>query len=187
MKTCPNCQFECTDQDRFCAKCGMPFAEVKTEEPTPEAVEPAVEEAPAAQEIPTFVKPDAEPKAEEAQPQTPAATSQPRTYQAPPRYMPPQGNNGEEPVSVGKWILYHLIPCIPVIGGLVYVIMLFVWAFGNTENTTFRNWARSQLILAGISIVLVVLLIIIMVALGITGAMAFGDVVDNEFYYEYGY
>ncbi len=177
MKICPNCQFECTDQDRFCAKCGMPFAQVKAEEPAP-AAEPAAEETPAAQEIPTFVKPDAEPKAEI--PQAP-------TYQAPPRYMPPE-MKGEEPVSTGKWILYHLIPMIPFVGWLVYIVMLFVWAFGNNENTTFRNWARSQLIISGISLVIGVLVIVLIAALGLTGAMAFGDALENgSFYYEYGY
>lgn len=175
MKICPNCQFECTDQDRFCAKCGMPFPEN------------AAEEQPQAQEVPTFVKPDAEPKAEEPKTENPYAAPQAPTYQAPPRYIPPQ-SNGEEPVSTGKWILYHLIPLIPGVGGIVYIVMLFIWAFGsNTENTTFRNWARSQLILSAISIVLVIFVVILLVVLGVTGAMAFGDAMDSEFYYEYGY
>ncbi len=178
MKICPNCQFECTDQDCFCAKCGMPFAEAKADEPTPVAAEPVVEESPAAQEVPTFVKPEEEPKAEI--PQAP-------TYQAPPRYMPSE-TKGEEPVSTGKWILYHLIPLIPGVGGLVFIVMLFVWGFGNTENTTFRNWARSQLIISAISLVIAILVIILIVVLGLTGALAFGDALENgEFYYEYGY
>ena len=37
----------------------------------------------------------------------------------------------KEPVSVGGWIGRSLIPFIPVVGGIVYLIMLFIWS-GDT-------------------------------------------------------
>jgi len=46
---------------------------------------------------------------------------------------------------------------------VVNIVMLLVWAFGNKTKAdpTFRNWARSVLVIALISIVLSVVLLII--------------------------
>ena len=84
-------------------------------------------------------------------------SSFPTYYPTPPVY--------KEPVSVGGWIGRSLIPLIPVIGSLVYLIMLFIWSGDATKEDTFRNWAKAQLIVTGIVIVLVVLLIVLAVAL----------------------
>jgi len=43
-----------------------------------------------------------------------------------------------------------------------------VWAFGQNNNTTFRNWARSQLIMAGIGLVIGILVLAAVVALGVS-------------------
>ncbi|MBQ8600855.1 MAG: hypothetical protein IJ407_05720 [Clostridia bacterium] len=177
MKICQNCNFECNDQDRFCGKCGMPFPEVKaeTEEVAPIVEEPKAEEE-ATPEVPVYQKPEEEPQPAE----------QSRTYQVPPRYMPPQKTNEEEPISVGKWVLYHLIPFIPGVGSLIYIVMLFIWSFGSGEqNATFRNWAKSQLIVTAISFVLVLFIVILVVVLAVTGAVAMDNSMD--YYYEYGY
>ena len=70
----------------------------------------------------------------------------------------------KESISVGGWIGRTLIPCIPLVGGLVYFIMLFVWSGDKKKEDTFRNWARAQLIVMAI----VLVLSIIAVVLGIT-------------------
>ena len=70
----------------------------------------------------------------------------------------------KEPISVGGWIGRTLIPYIPVVGGIVYLVMLFIWSGDNTKEDTFRNWAKAQLIIMAI----VLVLIIIGVILGIT-------------------
>ena len=70
----------------------------------------------------------------------------------------------KEPVSVGGWIGRTLIPCIPLVGGLVYLIMLFIWSGDQTKEDTFRNWAKAQLIVMAIVLVLA----IIGVILGVT-------------------
>ncbi len=77
----------------------------------------------------------------------------------------------KEEISVGKWVLYHLIPCIPVVGSLVYIVMLFVWGFGTDKNDTFRNWAKAQLIMMAIALGIVVLIMVfIFVVLGLSFA-----------------
>ena len=59
----------------------------------------------------------------------------------------------EEPIqsmSVSDWIIVYLIMLIP----LVNLIMLFVWAFGNSTKTTQQNWAKGNLVLMAIVLTL---------------------------------
>ena len=51
-------------------------------------------------------------------------------------------NQGENPVSVGDWILTILITAIPLVG----FVMLFVWAFGGNAPQSKANWAKASLI-----------------------------------------
>lgn len=90
-------------------------------------------------------------------------------------YQPPQPQQPlqyqytpapKQPITVGGWIGRSLIPLIPFVGGLVYIIMLFIWGGDNTKEDTFRNWAKAQLIVMAISIGLGILLGIIIAAAG---------------------
>lgn len=47
-----------------------------------------------------------------------------------------------EHVTTGGWLGRIILTCIPVVG----IIMLFVWAFGNTPQKSLQTWARAQLI-----------------------------------------
>lgn len=72
------------------------------------------------------------------------------------------GTNGQEPaqppVSMGKWIGIMCINLIPIVGPLVYFIMLFIWAFGdNNKDKTFKNWAKAQLVFSLIGVVLLII------------------------------
>ena len=73
-------------------------------------------------------------------------------------------NIQKEPISVGGWIGRTLIPCIPVLGSLIYLVMLFIWSGDSKKEDTFRNWAKAQLIILAI----VLGLAIIGVVLGLT-------------------
>jgi hypothetical protein len=44
---------------------------------------------------------------------------------------------------VGGWIGCSLIPLIPLVGGIVYLIMLFIWSDDTTKEESFRNWAKA--------------------------------------------
>ena len=68
-----------------------------------------------------------------------------------------------EPISVGGWIGRMLIPWIPLVGGLVYLIMLFIWSGDTRKEETFRNWAKAQLIVMAIVLVLVIIGVILCV------------------------
>lgn len=47
-----------------------------------------------------------------------------------------------EHVTTGGWFARILLSCVPIVG----LIMLFVWAFGNTLQPSLKTWARAQLI-----------------------------------------
>lgn len=76
-------------------------------------------------------------------------------YAAP---IPPQPE--KESVSVGGWIGRYLITLIPIVGPIIYFIMLFVWSGDESMDDSARNWAKAQLIL-----LLVVLGIVFVVVL----------------------
>ena len=67
----------------------------------------------------------------------------------------------KEPISIGGWIGRSLIPCIPLVGGIVYLIMLFIWSGDTKKEDSFRNWAKAQLIVTAIVIVLTIILVAI--------------------------
>lgn len=90
------------------------------------------------------------------------ATQQPNT-------MPPVQNynvtmqNYRYPISVLGWIGRPLISCIPIVGPLIYFIMLFIWASDRSKEETFNNWAKAQLI-SLLIITLPIILIFLVIA-----------------------
>lgn len=83
-----------------------------------------------------------------------ADNSQNNSYQQPygtgynqtPSYQQPNYNNinnDDERVSVLMWIGVFCINLIPCVGSLVYIIMMFVWAFGSTPKKSLKNYARA--------------------------------------------
>jgi len=64
-------------------------------------------------------------------------------------------------VSIGDWIVTFIVMLIPVVN----FIMLFVWAFGGSAPESKANWAKANLILYVIGIVLVILFWSIIAAL----------------------
>lgn len=178
MKVCPKCNVSWGDDVKFCSACGEPLPDV-----APVAEEPVAE--PAAPAVEPVAEPVAEPAAEPAAPQAPASAPQAPTYQqAPPAYQPPAAyyaQNKEEPISTGKWVLYQLIPAIPFVGSIIYLVMLFVWSFGSEKNTTFRNWARSNLILMGISLGLIIVLVVLVVVFASVFATSGGSMTSSDY------
>ena len=78
----------------------------------------------------------------------------------------------KEPISVGGWIGRSLIPFIPLVGGIVYLIMLFIWSGDTKKEETFRNWAKAQLIVMLVSVILAVVV-------GVLCATVFADVLAS--------
>ncbi len=73
----------------------------------------------------------------------------------------------KQPISVAGWIGRSLISCIPIVGWLVYLIMLFIWSGDQTKEESFNNWAKAQLwcMLIGTILVAIVAVIIFIIVL----------------------
>jgi len=80
----------------------------------------------------------------------------------------------EKPVSFLNWLGTCLLVFIPYVGSFLFLIMLFVWAFGHNVPESKKNWARANLV---IMLILLVISIIIINAVGIDQIinMIFGD------------
>ena len=60
----------------------------------------------------------------------------------------------EPSMSFVHWIVIMLLPYIPMVGSIAYLVLLSVWAFGRTASTTRKNWARANLLMMAIGLIL---------------------------------
>lgn len=95
-------------------------------------------------------------------------------------YGASQGYNGQMnqyqnpsrgyPVSVGGWIGRSLglavLSCIPIVGFIVYIIILVMWSKDISKEETFRNWAKAQIV---VMIIIVVVVAIIAAIIALSG------------------
>lgn len=81
-------------------------------------------------------------------------------------YYQPSYPAPKESISVGGWIGRSLIPMIPVVGSIVYIIMLFIWSGDTKKEDTFRNWAKAQLIIMIIAVALLIILFVLVCMIG---------------------
>lgn len=153
MKNCAYCNALNDDNNSFCEICGKPFA-----------AEESAENAAAAETQQGFFSQEAAPSAQPQYAKAPGAQPQygqppfgSAPYSAPyvqPGAYPPVNENAlpEEykPVSVGAYVGYTILFSIPIIG----FIMLLVTALSSTNKKSLRNFARAQLILLIIGVVL---------------------------------
>ena len=118
-------------------------------------------------------------------------------YQQPAGYSQPTSNNAQYPqgapivynnynnapapefMTTGQWMLTSLIlglvSCIPVIGFIAYLVIMLIWAFGDTQRIDRRNWARASLIWMLIAIGIVAVLFIVILVAGISLAEIAGS------------
>ena len=61
-----------------------------------------------------------------------------------------QSSNDDSLMSVGDWLITFLLCAIPIIG----IIMMFVWAFGDSNPKSKKTWAQAALIFSVIITVL---------------------------------
>lgn len=94
----------------------------------------------------------------------------------------PAQSYADEHVSVGMWIGIFFINFIPILGSLIYLVMLFVWAFGNTPKRSLKNFAKAQLVLMLIALILGIIAFIIMMALGYSLSDLGNDFGGNYYY-----
>lgn len=102
---------------------------------------------------------------------------QPQSFQQPYKqsmtnYPTAYNYQDDDHVTTLGWIGIWAINLIPVVGSLIYLVLMFVWAFGDTRKKSLKTYARSQLILCLVGIVLLVIMFGVM---GIT----FSDLMND--------
>ena len=69
--------------------------------------------------------------------------------------VPQQKANDYRPMTTAKWLGLTLLPFIPGIGTIIYLILILKWAFGPTKDLTLKGFARANLIILIISIIFI--------------------------------
>ena len=77
-----------------------------------------------------------------------------------PLYSEPIG----QPVSVLRWVGRMFLPWIPIVGGLVYFIMIIVWACGDKFDETSKNWAIASIIMIAFNLLVTIVIFCIFYA-----------------------
>ena len=76
-------------------------------------------------------------------------------YDTAAHYVKEEKNQGEiKHMSVLQWIGLPLLNVIPLVGSIIYLVLMFKWAFGSTNNLTLKNYARANLLMMLVVIVL---------------------------------
>lgn len=76
---------------------------------------------------------------------------------------PMRGYHPDEHVSTWGWIGRWLLMCIPILN----IVLLLVWGFGGSSKRSLVTWARAQLVLTLISVIIAVIAAIIMAVNGV--------------------
>ena len=175
MKICSHCGTVMADEYMVCSACGMVL-------PAAQAQEPEAGQT-------TVLTPEDIPAQESyVPPAEPAPQAAPQPAYVPPAYVPPTAPAvNYAPVQIPKiavsmwgWVGRYALNLIPLVGGLIYFIMLFVWAFDSKYDDTSRNWAKAQLLIAAVVAVLSILLVIVFISVGVGLTR---QVFDSGYYY----
>lgn len=151
---CTQCGSELPEGVTHCLVCGAPARPVPDRPAAPASQPPAAAPASfdslgqsAAQPGPAYAPSSGGP----AGPAHPGGTSYP-AYQ---QYVQHgAGSDSPETVGMGEWILADLLMLVPVVN----IILLFIWSFGSGYKPSKKNWARAQLIMAAVSVVVFIFL-----------------------------
>lgn len=151
-KTCKNCGNTFEDHMNICPRCGMQYvadtmAQSAAQYPNSQPNNGAAG---------SVQNPNQYPQPNYTQPSYQQSYTQP-TY---PAYsnVPPS-----EQMTVGNWIATILLTqCL----GVISLVLLFVWGFGDNVPMAKKNYCRAMLIFEAIAVGLVIIMVILMIAAG---------------------
>lgn len=76
--------------------------------------------------------------------------------------------NSDKPMTFGNWMLIYLLPFIPMVGIILFLVLLFSWGFGTNVPATKKNWARATMIYG----IIMIIYISVLLSSGILGEYA---------------
>ena len=151
-KTCQNCGNIFEDDTSICPRCGTQYIAIQAAQPE-----------------------HSENSQYQSQPQQPYGQPYGQQQYQQPQYMPPQQPTyqtpAEQPMGVGSWLATILLTSL---FGIISLVLLFIWAFGNDVPTAKKNYCRAMLILEAIGVVLGIIFVVIFIAV-----LSSSGVVDN--------
>lgn len=169
---CNKCNVENLEGSKFCKECGNPLSNTVnlTKEDNSFSTENPFENVNSETAAFSAVASSASATQEENPYQKPQYTQTQPVYnqsqytepyqQKVPNY-PPLPPQDESHMTTVDWILRSCIPLIPFVGPIVYIVMVFVWALGDTPKKSLKTWAQAQLILSGIGIAIMIVFMLI--------------------------
>jgi len=101
---------------------------------------------------------------------------------------PPYPNNtiqANEHFSVGQWIGIWCWNLIPGVGGIIYLIVMCVYAFGDTPKKSVKNWAKAQLIIMLVTFIITAIATTVIMILYGAIIMAAISSASSASYYSY--
>lgn len=73
-------------------------------------------------------------------------------YDAKPKYTKQESHEEASHMTTAKWLGLVFLNAIPLIGQIIYLVLLFKWAFGENKDETLKSYAKANLILLLIAI-----------------------------------
>jgi len=70
-----------------------------------------------------------------------------------------------KPMTMWKWLGLTLLPALVPIGTIIYLVLMFKWAFGTHEDVTLKGFARANLFFMLIGVILAIAFVILALAL----------------------
>ena len=88
----------------------------------------------------------------------------------------------DKPVTFLNWLGTYGMMLIPIVGGIAFLVMLFIWAFGGKTPESKKNWARATLLFVGVILVIIIVYIIAIVNSSMFQQMMNGTFDYNSYY-----
>ncbi len=177
---CPKCNAENDDRNTFCVECGFTLTPMQNENESSTysfGSDSGSFSNPYTSSLSNQEEADSRQGAENNIPQmnysNPYDGQQAQSQQAAPQYSQPNytqpdytqpmynqpvNYNAPQPdehMTVMGWIGRWCINLIPLVGPLIYFVMLIIWAFGDTPKKSLKSYARAALLVGLIEIIII--------------------------------
>ena len=76
--------------------------------------------------------------------------------------LAPAAEGQEKPGSFLSWLGLYGLLFVPFVGWILFLIIVFLWAFGNNTTVSKKNWARATLVFIGVLAVIFIIFMAVM-------------------------